>query len=124
MSYAKIEVIDAAVAVATDSLIADIDTAIADGMLTVSVKNTGAAAFDNFIIQIKAVDGSDWVACADIATPALPVVYVNTALATLAAAATSVFQIDARGLCGVRLYASANTAVTTASVWSNLSRGV
>ncbi len=125
--YAKIEAIDAVVAVAGTTLIADMAMDVADGVLALSVANTGTAAFDAFNIQVQTVPGGPWHTIANdaagfaSATLVTPLLSGNGAPVTLAAAATFFCQIDVRGIHGVRVYASANTVATTASVWSNLS---
>jgi ABC-type uncharacterized transport system ATPase subunit len=126
MSYAKIQATDVSIAVDGTTLIKEINLDVGDGELALTVTNTGAAAFDAFDIQVQVATGGPWVsignAAGDFTTPVLPLICVRGAPVTLAAAAVFFCQIDTKGINAVRVYASANTAVTTASMWSNLSR--
>jgi hypothetical protein len=126
MSYATIQATNVSITVAGTTLIKEIVLERSDGELALAVTNTGAAAFDAFDIQVQVAEGAPWVsignAAGDFATPVLPLLCVRGAPVTLAAEASFFCQIDCKGIHAVRVYASANTAVTTASMWSNLSR--
>ena len=125
MGYQKNEVTNAAVAVATEDVIATIAVSVSRGSVVLAIKNTGDHAFDSFQVEVQVVEGGDWyvvaTAAGEYTTLVLPLVYCRTTPYTLAASAVSLIQIDVRGLNGIRLSASANTTATTASVWSNFS---
>jgi hypothetical protein len=117
--YAKTEAIDAVVPAGAATVITTITTDMADGDLVIAVTNTGAVALDAFTCEVQPVAGGPWVTI-DVATPAQPCAWVTTALATLAAAASSAFSVNANGIHAVRISASGNGGATTMSVWSSL----
>lgn len=118
MSWLRQEAADVAIsAAATETTLAEITVDEGTETLGILVTNTGANDFDAFSVWVS-VDGTTYVE-ADAATPASPVEWVITALATLASEASGSFQVDVRGIRKVKLEASADTTATTASAWAH-----
>jgi len=111
---------DVAVPAAGNTNLLDMDVSQL-ARIALEIKNTGANAFDAFIVQGKVhVDGAFVTilsVAADYTTPAGIVVDASGDLTILAAGTTGWLILDALSFIAIRLQASANVAgATTASV--------
>ena len=88
--------------------------------LAMEIRNTGAQAFDVFIVQGKAHPDGAYVtllsAAADYTTPAGIVVDASGDLTILGAGATGWLIIDTLGFTKIKLQASANVAGATSAL--------
>lgn len=104
------------VAAAADSIIRTLKVPIGMRELLFDVTNTGANAFDQFEVQRRAHSSAAWVTLADTAgnfsSPDLPILEVQGAPVTLAAAAVVNIRMEVAGTEGVRIVASGDGATT------------
>jgi hypothetical protein len=84
------------------------------------IKNTGANAFDAFIVSGKVAPDGDWLtllsAAADFTSPAGIVVDASGDLTTLAGGGTGWLILDVLGFNKLRIQASGATGGTSATV--------
>ena len=117
-SFSRIVTTEIAVAVATTDTVATIYPDICEGYMDVLIHNSGSAALDAFTVEVQVDPNGPWVTL-DAATPSSPVEFVTTALATLAAGAKSIMQLNVNGIYAIRLKASADTNATTLAIYTN-----
>ncbi len=118
------EGVDTAITVtaATNSVIREIDIILGASRLYFEVKNVHASvAFDEFTIQRRTMGSGAWEtianAAGDYSSPQVPILEVQGAPVTLAAAATVFIRMDVEATDAVRILASGNAAESTADLF-------
>jgi len=112
------------VTAAADSEIADINVLLGSTHLFLEVKNSHASvAFDQFDIQRKPQGAASWetiaTAAGDYSSPQIPILEVQGAPVTLAAAASTFIRMSVEATDRVRILASGSGAASTANIhWS------
>jgi hypothetical protein len=113
-----------AIAAAASQTLKTIDIILGGTHLFFQVKNSHASvAFDEFTIQRRPQASAAWETVASIAgdysSPQLPILEVQGAPVTLAAAASTYIRMEVEATDAVRILASGNAAATTADIhWS------
>ena len=113
-----------AIAAAADQTLKEIDVILGGTHLSFEVKNSHASvAFDVFKIQTRPQASASWQTLASIAgdysSPQVPILEVQGAPVTLAAAASVFIRMEVEATDAVRILASGNAAATTADIhWS------
>ncbi len=110
------------VAAASNSVIREIDIILGASTLFFQVKNVHASvAFDEFVIQRRTLAAGAWEtianAAGDYSSPQVPILEVQGAPVTLAAAASVFIRMDVEATDAVRILASGNAAASTADLF-------
>lgn len=109
---------------AVDSVIQTIDIILGADHISFEVKNSHASvAFDQFEIQRRPHASASWESIAsaagDYSSPQVPILEVQGAPVTLAAAASTFIRVEVEATDAIRILASGNAAATTADIhWS------
>ena len=106
-----------AVSAAADNVIRLLKVPVGASRLLFDVTNAGSNAFDQFEVQRRSHEDAAWETLASVAgdynpTPKLPILEVQGAPVTLAAAAVVNIRMEVDGTEGVRILASGDGATT------------